>query len=331
MTDTPIVTTDVRQKTFYTTKAIVKKIKQEDGTEITLIDVPFSSLSEDRDGDNFSIDGLKDLVGQINLKRKPLYLNHGWGSTGVIYDVREMLGYWKDARIDDDGVSWASAFLDDEDDDAIILARKVAKGLPIGFSVGFIPTDMDSSKSGEVFNKCDLLEISAVGIPSNPDAVYTNGINAIAGLVAKQLGIKSKDNSEEHTMSKKDVKNTKMEEGEDEEEKQEGEDEEDAPMTLESIKAIVDGCLDEKLKPLYTAMEDMKKAMEPPGDEEEKPDSEEKEEGEEKPPKEETQPKAVKPKALEPKGIATAAPIPKEEVDKGEVQKNSPTFKSPFQ
>ena len=328
MSKTSIPTPDIRRKTFFTTKAIVKKIKQEDGTEVTLIDVPFSSLSEDRDGDNFSIEGLKNLVDQINAKRKPLYLNHGWGDSPVIYDVRDMLGYWKDARIDDDGIAWASAFLDDEDEDSIVLARKVGKGLPIGFSVGFIPLDTDTEKTGMVFNTTDLLEISAVGIPSNRDAVHTNGVETIMGLVAKRFGITAKDNSEEDNMSQKEVKDAKMEENDEEEKTDEEEGEAEEKLTLASIKEL----LAENNKLLLAALK--------PAEDEDDADAEEKAEGEdeeekaegdmEDPPKEDPQPKAAKPKALEPKGIASASPIPNDNVDTGEVQKNTPEFKSPF-
>ncbi len=330
------ITSDIRVQSFFTTKAIVKRQKQE-GSEQTSIDVPFSSLAEDRDGDIFSMDGLKDLVDQINSKRIPLYLNHGWGEGAAFYDVLDMLGYWKNARIDDDGVARAEIALDDEDQRSIVLARKIEKGLPIGFSVGFIPLDAerrstDRQEYGQIFNKTDLLEISGVGIPNNASAVNMDGLGTLSALVAKRLGFKSKDNLEEQSMTKKEVKDKKMEEGE-EEQKQEGDGEDKpTPVTLEAIKELFDECM----KPVMAKMEELKAQEAPEKEEKEEEEEAEKpeekmEEGEEKPPKEETQPKAAEPKAMEPKGIATAAPITKEEVDKGEVQKNTPQFKNPFE
>lgn len=326
MTESSIPTSDVRQKTFFTTKAIVKKIKQEDGTESTLIELPFSSISEDRDGDNFSIEGLKDLVEQINTKRIPLYLNHGWGDGPAIYDVMDMIGYWKDARIDDESISWASMVFDDEDERAGILARKIEAGLPIGVSVGFIPLDTDTGKSGQIFNKTDLLEMSTVGIPSNRQAVHANGLDSIVGLVAKKFGLVAKDNSEDEIMTQKEAKKTKMEEEDEEEKMDEDEEEAEETLTIAAIKEL----LAENNKLLLAAL----KPPEDEGDtdEEEKAegedeDEEEKAEGDEPSPEEKPQPKAAKPKALEPKGIATSSPV---EMDGEEVQKNTPTFTSPF-
>lgn len=329
MSEPLIPTPDIRQKTFFTTKAVVKHTKQ-DGVEKTTIELPFSSLEEDRDGDNFSIEGLKDLVDQINSKRIPLYLNHGWGDGPAIYDVMDMLGYWKDARIDDDSISWASMVFDEGDERATVLARKIEAGLPIGVSVGFIPLDTDTGKRGQILNKTDLLEMSTVGIPSNRQAVHTNGLDSIVGLVAKRFGLVPKDNSEEDNMTNKEVKDAKMEENDEEEKTDEEEGEAEEKLTLASIKEL----LAENNKLLLAALK--------PAEDEDDADAEEKAEGEddeeeekaegdmEDPPKEEPQPKAAKPKALEPKGIATAAPITNDNVDTGEVQKNTPEFKSPF-
>jgi hypothetical protein len=59
--------------------------------------------------------------------------------------------------------------------------------MPVGFSVGFIPTETEErGEGGMLVDDLDLMEVSAVGVPSNPDAVPQAMGGAVAA--AKQAG-----------------------------------------------------------------------------------------------------------------------------------------------
>jgi len=169
-----------------TTLVIAKGIKEaDDGTTIT---VPISSVSEDRDGDEFSMDGLKCMMQQLKEGRVPLYLDHGDAGMGSPrYGVTDMIGVWIDAYIEGKTL-YGTARLDTEDWRGVVLAQKTQAGLPIGYSVGFAPKDSEAKDNGgRVFHDCDLFEVSAVGIPSNPDAV-----DKLAAVIQKS-GVKPGD------------------------------------------------------------------------------------------------------------------------------------------
>ena len=157
---------------------------KEDGDE-TRITVPVSGLSEDRDGDKFSEDGLKALVEQINSEGIPMFANHGLDTnTGMhAYRFEDIMGRWEAADRDGEVVN-ATATLRDGHDSAEALKDLLKQDMPVGFSVGFGWDESDAEERGEggmQFDNADLMEISPVGIPSNPDAVVeTSGAIAEA-------------------------------------------------------------------------------------------------------------------------------------------------------
>lgn len=160
----------------------------------TRIRVPISSTSQDRDGDKFTRDGLDDLMAQLESGEVPLYLDHGLsGETGWReYRVEDMIGGWVGGEIEErDGsdMLFGIARLEPDNDQAEMLASKVENELPVGFSVGFIP-ELESAREmddgGLKFNVSDLLETSAVGIPSNPDAVMA-GVQMAKALSDKGI------------------------------------------------------------------------------------------------------------------------------------------------
>lgn len=307
-----------------------KRTKNKNGAKLIIVEqVPFSSLSEDRDGDKFSEEGLKDMVAQINSSKIPCFADHGFGDSWAIYSVLDMLGYWQNAEIDEEGMAYADLVLQEKDERGAVIAEKIDAGLPISFSVGFIPKNMDAGKDGEVFNSCDLLEISAVGIPSNPDAVNMDSLNAISAVVAKSLGITfnmNTDNTPEGSQMKltdeqkaalkaeEEAAAKAAEDEEDEEEKQEGDDE-DTPDDEEDSEALTEetlrSILAEELAPikdaLAEALADKDKGEGGDDEDEEETDACDDEDEKEK----SKEPK----KAKKPKGVSIAKPKAKDGAD----------------
>lgn len=141
----------------------------------TILRVPVTSTSQDRDGDRLTENGINAVAAQLESGETPLYLDHGLSAeTGFReYRVADMIGGWVGAEVDN-GQVYGLARLEPGNEDAEMLASKVDAGLPVGFSIGFIPdynTATERDNGGLNFNDLDLLETSAVGIPSNPDAV----------------------------------------------------------------------------------------------------------------------------------------------------------------
>jgi len=140
--------------------------------------MPVSSTGEARDGDAFSDDRLRGFAEQLREKRIPLFLDHGRGGPGETrYGQLRKVGYWDQPAIEErDGASelMADAVLVDPDilDDEVgevrsalaWLRAQAEAGLPIASSVGW----SESTGDRELPGGADLLEISIVGIPSDP-------------------------------------------------------------------------------------------------------------------------------------------------------------------
>lgn len=177
----------------------------ESGPEVTLIRVPISSTTEDRDGDEFSPAGLQSMLAGLKSGKIPLYLDHGFRESGArLYGALDMLGAWIDGEIEGSTL-YGTAFLEPENWMAHELARKIEAGLPMGFSVGFgITKSRSKDNGGLIFDEVSLWEVSAVGIPSNPDAVNSAAVQAVvkslrvkAGLETDEMKRKTKEEGEE--------------------------------------------------------------------------------------------------------------------------------------
>jgi segregation and condensation protein B len=186
-----------RQITLNTKDATVVT-RDVDGDEEELLKVPISSTSTDRDGDELSERGLQSIMDQVRSEGTPIFGNHGMDSAGPFgmgrYDWKDIIATAKDAEMDDDEVVWAylkpnGAHYDGEGD---LLVNYVDEEQAVGFSIGFRPTESEEKESGEgnyIYHDVDLMETSAVGIPSNPDGV--------ASAVAKAAGESGYDIDEE--------------------------------------------------------------------------------------------------------------------------------------
>jgi hypothetical protein len=173
--------------------SVVKRrtIKGDDDQDVTEIRVPVSSTAIDRDGDQFTLDGLKAMKKKLDTGDVPIFLDHGRDEWGMpMYSVLDIIGGWKSGEIEDETL-YAVGQLDPNDERAQRLDGKIRVGLPIGWSVGFMPTraspkldDAAEEIGGLDYSDVDLYEISAVGIPSNPD-----GVTEALTLLSKNTGI----------------------------------------------------------------------------------------------------------------------------------------------
>jgi len=219
--------TPMKSKSFAAAPEQVKVWKArlvETGPEVVLIRVPISSTSIDRDGDEFSTDGLESMLSALKTGKIPYFLDHGYTDTGVRnYGALDMIGAWLDGEIVDN-VLYGTAFIEPGNWRGEELARKLEMGMPIGHSVGFGPIKgRDRPGGGQIFDEVSLWEVSAVGIPSNPDAVNSAAVQAVvkslrvkAGLETDEMKRKTKEEGEE-------PKEEEREEEEDQEEEKQSE------------------------------------------------------------------------------------------------------------
>lgn len=243
----------------------------EEGPEVTLIRVPISSTTEDRDGDEFSAAGLESLLGALKSGKVPLYLDHGFRESGArLYGALDMLGAWIDGEIEGSTL-YGTAFLDPDNWLAMELARKIEAGLPMGFSVGFgITKSRSKDNGGLIFDEVSLWEVSAVGIPSNPDAVNSAAVQAVvkslrvkAGLETDEMKRKTKEEGEEpkeeEQEEEKQPESCEEEEKAQEEEPTEEEEEEKSYEVLDeaAIRQIVAEEVGKALAPITEALKSL--------------------------------------------------------------------------
>ena len=274
---------ELKTKSFAATPEQVKVWKArlvEAGPEVTLIRVPISSTAEDRDGDEFSPAGLESMLAALKSGKVPLYLDHGYKESGArLYGALDMLGAWIDGEIEGE-VLYGTAFLEPENWMAYELARKIEAGLPMGFSVGFgVLKSRGKDNGGLIFDEVSLWEVSAVGIPSNPDAVNSAAVQAVVkslrvkvGLETDEMKRKTKEEGEEPKEEEREEEEEQEEEKqseacEDEEEKapeeepndEEEEDEEKSYEVLDEaqIRRIVADEMQKQLAPITEALKSL--------------------------------------------------------------------------
>lgn len=273
---------DIKTKSFAAAPEQVKVWKArlvESGPEVTLIRVPISSTTEDRDGDEFSPAGLESMLAGLKSGKVPLYLDHGFRESGArLYGALDMLGAWIDGEIEGSTL-YGTAFLDPDNWLARELARKIEAGLPVGFSVGFgVIKSRSKDNGGLIFDEVSLWEISAVGIPSNPDAVNSAAVQAVvkslrvkAGLETDEMKRKTKEEGEEPKEEEREEEEEQEEEKqseacEDEEEKapeedptEEDEEEEKSYEVLDEaqIRQIVADEIGKALAPITEALKSL--------------------------------------------------------------------------
>ncbi len=251
----------------------------ETGPAVTLIRVPISSTSVDRDGDEFSMDGLESMLAALKTGKIPYFLDHGYTDTGVRnYGALDMIGAWLDGEVEGN-VLYGTAFIEPGNWRGEELARKLEMGMPIGHSVGFGHIKgRDRPGGGLIFDEVSLWEVSAVGIPSNPDAVNSAAVAAVvkslrvkAGL-EKEMKRKTKEGEEEPNEEEKreeeeqegekqpesceeEGEEKKQPEGEPTEDEDEGEEEKSYEVLDEAgLRELVADEVGKQLAPIHEAL-----------------------------------------------------------------------------
>jgi hypothetical protein len=243
----------------------------ESGPEVTLIRVPISSTVVDRDGDEFSMAGLESMAAALRSGKVPLYLDHGQLPNGTrLYGALDMVGAWINGEIEGDKL-YGTAFLEPGNWLGDTLIRKIDVGLPIGFSAGFwVNEAREKPNGGLIFDDVSLWEVSAVGIPSNPDAVNSAAVAAVvkslrvkAGLETDEMKRKTKETEEEpkeeEQEEEKQPESCEEEEKAQEEEPTEEEEEEKSYEVLDEaqIRQIVAEEVGKALAPITEALKSL--------------------------------------------------------------------------
>ena len=168
----------------------VELVKQDSETE-PVINIPIQALTEDRDGDIINEKGQESIIRQLKSGTVPLVPNHGVGESEAHYGFEDIFGQFVDGE-NRNGTTIATARLLEGNEFADKLIELLENDMPVGFSVGFRVLEGDERKEegGMEIEKVDLMEVSAVGIPSNPEAVPQAMGNAVA--MAKTAGLDQK-------------------------------------------------------------------------------------------------------------------------------------------
>jgi phage head maturation protease len=151
-----------------------------------------SSESRDRDGDVIRAEGWN----LDNFMRHPVLLaSHDYHS------LRSQIGEWESMQVDGTTMRGVARFFIGKGNLEADWAFQLAKEKALAFSVGFVP-DMEKAaplqkddpfgSQGMEFKGQELLEVSAVTVPSNPDALQRvakapNLHPAVAEIVEERL------------------------------------------------------------------------------------------------------------------------------------------------
>ena len=167
----------------------VEIAESDDGpTEIT---VPISSTTEHRSGGVMTESALESMAEQLAEGTVGLWDDHGLDEFGwPEYRRSDMYGWWVDGTVENETLL-GTARLREGDERSADLVDQLDQGMPVGFSVGYIPTDeemlADADQEGDETRHIldvDLLETSPVGIPDNPDA-YADAGRVVARSLAE--------------------------------------------------------------------------------------------------------------------------------------------------
>ena len=152
-----------------------------------LISAVVSTESKDRDGDVIKAEGC-DLD---NFNRHSVMLaNHDYHS------LKSQIGTWEKMEVVGNTLQGVAKFFIGKGNEEADWAFELAKMKKLAFSVGFIP-NMDKAVPlhkddafgvrGMEFNGQELLEVSAVTVPSNPDALQRIVKSSTAEQTIKEI------------------------------------------------------------------------------------------------------------------------------------------------
>lgn len=171
-------------KGFQINSKDIKQGEDEDGNPV--YKVPISGDAMDRDRDQMAIEGQEHMVEQLRSGKVPVYGDHGRAADAPRYSFTNIIGQFIDGQMSEienqeinegDKVTLATMRVREEHPDGKELVKLLEGDWPVGFSVGFRPLKVEeiTNDEGELVGlkmlEIDLLEASAVGIPSQPDSV----------------------------------------------------------------------------------------------------------------------------------------------------------------
>jgi len=226
--------------------------KQEDGE--MFVNVPIQATSEDRDGDVITDKGQERILEQLESGEVPLVPNHGVGAGAATYDFRDIFGQFVGGEMMD-GTTVGRARLREGSEMADELQDLLEQDMPVGFSVGFIPTETEErGEGGMLVDDLDLMEVSAVGVPSNPDAVPQAMGGAVAA--AKQAGLDRDEIVSRVEKAFETVDTMKQEDDNDSESKQEQNLKMMTSENVESAMSVVSSVMSEAISEAMDEAED---------------------------------------------------------------------------
>ena len=231
--------------------------KEEDGE--VFVNVPIQATSEDRDGDVITDKGQERILEQLESGEVPLVPNHGVGAGAATYDFRDIFGQFVGGEMMD-GTTVGRARLREGSEMADELQDLLEQDMPVGFSVGFIPTETEErGEGGMLVDDLDLMEVSAVGVPSNPDAVPQAMGGAVAA--AKQAGLGQDEIVSRVEKAFETVDTMKQEDDNDSESKQEEQNlkmmtAEDVENAMSVVSAKMSEAMDEAEDEIMSMLED---------------------------------------------------------------------------
>lgn len=142
--------------------------------EETLLRIPISSESLDRDEDRFSERGLQSIVEQVRAEMPPIRPDHNY------MEWDDQLGTQLDAELEGD-VVYAYVRPNLATEQGRKMLEMAQAGQALRFSAGFAVNESEElDDDGRLFHDVDIVEASAVSIQSNPDAVFLRAKSASA-------------------------------------------------------------------------------------------------------------------------------------------------------
>jgi len=139
------------------TKAYIKDVEEEGVIQVAIA----SDGIIDREGESIDPEGWEFK----NFMKNPMLL---WGHNSREYrpPIGKVVKLWFEGDGDKKTLMFTPKF-DMKDKFAVEIYRKMKDGFLNAFSVGFIPMEQD----GTTYTKSELIEISAVAVPANPNAL----------------------------------------------------------------------------------------------------------------------------------------------------------------
>lgn len=152
-------------------KAYVQKAEEDEKLGRLQVSIA-SDSSEDRDGDVIKVEGWN----LDNFSKNPILL---WAHN----PYSPPIGRVAEISVKRGKLLFIPEF-DLEDEFAKAIFNKYKKGILSTFSVGFQPVEWKEGEQGYIFEKQELLEISAVSVPANPNASVMRELEPVYSLAS---------------------------------------------------------------------------------------------------------------------------------------------------